>query len=154
MIQSKITIDTEKLKEQLENLQNAANKLSSKKANIGVFDPTVADYAAIQEFGQISRPKIPARPFLSSTMIYKSDDSRAWVADNTEAIVGTMLQGDLNATAQMVGDKWAEYIADFIKARGLGTWEPLANYTIRKKGHDVPLIDSGEMLKAIECEVL
>jgi hypothetical protein len=154
MIQSKITIDTDKLKDQLGNLQNAVNKIAGKKANIGVFDPDVADYAATQEFGQFTRPKIPARSFLQSTVVYKSDDSRSWVADNTENLVGTMLKGDLNETLQMVGDRWASYMVEFIKARGQGTWEPLADYTILKKGHDVPLIDRGELINAITCEVM
>jgi hypothetical protein len=127
--------------------------MSSKRALIGVFDPNVAWYAAIQEFGNLSKPTIPERSFLRSTIVYSSDASREWVADNADVLVGSMLQNDINSALQAIGDRWADYVVQFIDKRGAGTWAPLAAYTIAKKGHDIPLIDSGMLRGAIKCEV-
>jgi hypothetical protein len=153
MIKSKITIDTEAIQKNVANLQAAANKIASKKVLIGVFDPSVAWYAAIQEFGQLSKPTIPERSFLRSSMTFMAGPSQAWIAKKSESMVRELLGGDMNSVLETIGSKWADYVVRFIDNRGNNTWAPLAPYTVRKKGHDVPLYDHGLLRGAITYEV-
>lgn len=99
---------------------------------------------AVLEYGTES---IPPRPWLrTSAARYGRDWGRAWrsvvrAALDAESVVGPLrlvalgMQGDVQAT-----------IVD-------GPWFPNSPKTIRRKGSDRPLIDSGQMRQSVRAQV-
>ena len=104
----------------------------------------VAMIAAIQEYGAPS-VGIPPRPFFRNMIAAKSGE---W----PEAIAGLLKSNDLDAqkTLGQAGAAIAGQLRESIR----DLWEPpLAQSTIRRKGHAKPLIDTGHMLQSVDFEV-
>lgn len=105
---------------------------------------SVAMIAAINEFG---RPSVgqPPRPFFRNLIAAKS---REWPA----AIAGLLKSNDndavktLELTGSDVAGQLRQSIVDLMEP-------PLAPSTIRRKGFDKPLIDTGHMLARVDYEV-
>lgn len=92
---------------------------------------------------------IPARPFMRLAWHNFSADR----AKIQKRIAKDIFSGKLppeKALAQM-GDTLEGYIAKSMKNGG---WQPNARSTIRKKGFDKPLIDSGWMFQSISSQVI
>jgi len=99
---------------------------------------------AAHEYGTES---IPMRPWLRTSAArygkgwaraYRAAVSAAILGENVETplrLVGLGMQGDVQAT-----------VLD-------GPWFPLSPETIRRKGSDVPLVDSGQMRQSIRAQV-
>lgn len=100
--------------------------------------------AAINEFGAPSRNQ-PPRPFFRNMIAAKQNE---WPA----AIAGVFKASNYDAakTFDIVGAAIAgqlrQSITDLMSP-------PLAASTIRRKGFDKPLIDTGHMLKSVDHEV-
>lgn len=98
--------------------------------------------AALNEFGH---GNVPPRPFFRNMISAKSDEwpeglAIALKANNYDAekaleIAGHAIAGQLQAS-----------IKDF-------TSPPLAQSTIDRKGHSQPLIETGDMIRAVDFEV-
>jgi hypothetical protein len=114
---------------------------------VGILDdPKIAFYAFINEFGS-RRRKIPERSFLRATI----DSNQAKYDRAIDAALGRIADGkdpesELQDFADMVADDVLQAVLDFK--------EP-ANHpdTVRIKGFDDPLFDSGDMAEAIKGEV-
>lgn len=116
----------------------------------------VAEYAAINEYGAPAA-NIPARPFMSTTM----DENRDRYARLAREYVMRIILAS-RRSQQSVG-KGAAIIAlkrlgndvrnDLIKQ--IVAWDepPNAESTVRQKGADNPLVDSGHMQRAIVWEI-
>ena len=104
----------------------------------------VAMIAAIQNFGAPSRG-IPPRPFFSNMVRGKGPE---WPA----AIAGLLKANDYDAlrTLQQTGEAVAGQLRQSIRDTNA---PPLAPSTIRRKGFDKPLIDTGHMWNSIDYEV-
>ena len=100
--------------------------------------------AAINEFGAPSRNQ-PPRPFFRRMIAAKSGEWPAAIEANLKAT-----DNDAVKTLQIVGagikGQLQQSIADL-------TEPPLAPSTIRRKGFDKPLIDTGHMLNSVDYEV-
>lgn len=92
---------------------------------------------------------IPARPFMRLAWQNFSADRSKIQARIARDIFKGKISGD-KALAQ-IGDILEGYIAKSMKNGG---WAPNAKSTIRKKGFDKPLIDSGHMFKSITSQVI
>jgi len=104
----------------------------------------VAMVAAVNEFGAPSRGQ-PPRPFFRNAI---RDHAPEW-PDQIEALVASTDYDAATVLGQM-----GEMIAGEIRQSITDTNEPpLAPSTIKRKGHEKPLVDSGVMLGSVDYEV-
>lgn len=111
----------------------------------GTYDLTNAELGAIHEYGT---EHVPQRSFL-----------RAWVDERQDEIKAKVAYS-LRSTLEY-GAPWAEVMGDFgkwaveqVRQRIKNGLEPAnAESTLKRKGSDKPLIDSGQLLAAIEYEL-
>lgn len=104
----------------------------------------VAMIAAIQEYGAPS-VGIPPRPFFRNMI---KDKSEEWPA----GIAIQLKETDYDAPMTMA--RTGEAIAGQLRQSIIDTnMPPLAESTIRRKGFDKPLVDTGHMLNSINYEV-
>ena len=105
----------------------------------------IAYYASVNEYGT-KDGKIPSRPFLATT----SDEQKMWEKPVTKAVDkivgGAEVIGELNSVGETMKN-------DIKKNIGTHRFKPLASSTVKKKGHDIQLIDSGALLDSINYEV-
>ena len=106
---------------------------------------SVAMVAAIQNFGAPSRG-IPPRPFFSRVIEEKSN---GWGA----ALALNMQLTDNNASVALgrVGEGIKGQLQQSIVETNS---PPLAPSTVRRKGFDKPLVDTGHMLNSVAYEVI
>lgn len=105
---------------------------------------SVALVAAIQNYGA-PRARIPPRPFFSNMIARKGPE---WPG----AIGGLLVANgyDASLTLRQTG----EAVAGQLRQSLIDTNDPpLAASTIRRKGFDKPLVDTGHMLNSIDFEV-
>lgn len=111
----------------------------------------IAQVGAFNEYGtkaSANRPwNVPARPFLSRT----TDQKKGWrnnVANAVDRVFGgAEVMGELNA----VGETMKTDIKNVFGQ--VAMFKRLKPSTIKKKGHNLPLLDSGALYDAIDYEV-
>lgn len=114
------------------------DQLVGKEVAVGIHDAEVAECAAYNEFGTVG---VPQRSFMRSTFDAEQDN------------VISMFSSRFNQTqslieaAQDTGDIFAYLIK--MKIEG-GDFTPNAPSTIRAKGHNRPLINTGRMKDSIK----
>lgn len=98
--------------------------------------------AALNEFGTGT---IPPRPFFRNMIAAKSDE---W----PEAIGGLLKSNDYDATKALAltGEDIRGQLIQSIKDTNS---PPLAASTVERKGFDKPLIEHGDMIRAVDYEV-
>lgn len=105
-------------------------------------DVDVCDVAAWNELGT---SRTPARPFMYDSMHKNEDEIRDFMTNIARKVVVEESM-DVEAGMKMVGlfqkDKVQESITE-------GDFVPNAPYTIKKKGSDHPLIDTGRMRQSV-----
>lgn len=103
----------------------------------------IAYYASVNEYGT---KKIPSRPFMATS----ADENKGWNAPVKRA-VGNIIDGaEVISQMNTVGEKMK---TDIKKNIGTYRFKPLKPSTVKKKGHDIQLIDSGALYDAIDFEV-
>jgi|SRR4051794_23888608 hypothetical protein len=104
----------------------------------------VAMVAAVNEFGASSRGQ-PPRPFFR-TMVQRHE------AEWPGAIANLMRRhdNDVQQTLTLLGEGVAGQLRQSIVEL---TDPPLAASTVKRKGNDKPLIDTGHMLNSVDFEV-
>lgn len=102
----------------------------------------VALVAASNEYGT---DKIPARPFFRDMIAAKSDD---WPEGLGQALVANDYDAEkaLKLTGDGIKGQLQQSIVDFVGA-------PLAKSTVKAKGTDKQLVDTGHMLNSVDYEV-
>lgn len=111
---------------------------------------TNAQIGAVQEFGSVSN-NIPARSFIRMPLEMKLGD---WIAQNSDKYFKMALRGDVEEFYEKIGLKSEEIIQDAFDSRGYGQWAENAPSTIRAKGSDMPLVDTGALRSSISSEVV
>lgn len=123
-------------------------KATGNKLEMGFFEETVysngihaASVGRWMEFGTL---KIPMRPFLRPTV---DKNIKRWTA-----FLHTQLKGgaDVELSLNRVGELAR---GDIIKSLTSVTSPPLAEATIKRKGSDKPLIDTGFLRASIDYKV-
>jgi hypothetical protein len=105
---------------------------------------SVALVAAVNEYGRPDKGQ-PPRPFFRNMI---ADKSPEWPG----AIAGLLKDNGYNAeralelTGSAIAGQLRQSIIDLVSP-------PLAESTIRRKGFDKPLIDTGHMLQSVDYEV-
>jgi len=121
------------------NAQKNHNKSSLTNAQIGF----------INEFGSYTK-KIPPRSFLEMPLrLYLADYLLKKKAFSQQAIDEAVKNGTLFDLARKVGIVGEEVVQQAFATRGFGKWKPNAPSTIKGKGSDSPLIDTGELRRSI-----
>ena len=103
----------------------------------------IAEYATYNEYGT---EKITSRPFMATS----ADENKGWNAPVKRA-VGDIIDGaEVISELNTVGKKMKD---DIKKNVGTHRFKPLKPATVKKKGHDIQLIDSWDLYDAIDFEV-
>ncbi len=114
----------------------------------------VARIARIQEFGAVIKREgyvitIPARPFMRLAAVTFNGKRK----EIQKKIAGQMATGKINPE-QGLKQIGMAMEAEIVKSIKTGGWERNAESTIRKKGFDDPLIDSGTMWQTVTSAVV
>ena len=136
-------------------LRNAVSKAAGGAVRVGILgtqtypakdgkgDVSVAQVAYWNEYGTAT---IPARPFFRNTIAEKQDE---W-ADNAASIL-QHTDGDVGMALALIGD---DVKGDIVKTIRNFREPENAPSTVKKKGFNKPLIDTGDLWRAIQSEVV
>ncbi len=115
-------------------------------------DMTNAELAAIQIFGSHSA-NIPPRDFL---MMPIEKNEREIINDLAKAssFRSAVTGGNVKKAFEILGAKAEEYVQKAFESGGFGLWEPNAASTIARKGSSAPLIDTGQLRRAVTSDVV
>lgn len=137
-----------------EALQKAVDSLEGKSLEVGFFESArykdgtpVAGVAAVHEFGSPAR-NIPPRPFMRTTAEEKQSEWSNLIAQGSKAVVNG------SETAETMLEKIGLSVVGNIKNTITQITTPvLSPVTIKRKGSDKPLVDSGIMLNSVTHRV-
>jgi hypothetical protein len=137
----------------LENLSGMAARVGILGNGGGRKDgKTNADLGKIHEFGDSQRiPAIPERSFLRSPLMAHMQEA---VDRKRGPLVLALASGDAVAFMELLG---ATGMKISIRAFGNaddGKWPPNTPYTIKMKGSSRPLIDTGQLRRSIDFDVV
>lgn len=148
-----ITIkSTAKIKDKgMDKLLRSMNELKHIDIKVGVqagertedgkFD--LAGVAAVQEFGSESK-NIPSRPFMRETF----DTKARAISSFGGQVIGKVASGAM--TVRVAADLIGLKMTGFIQAKIVsGNWTPNTAHTIKRKGSNKPLVDTGHLRQAI-----
>lgn len=116
--------------------------------DVGVFDPEVAVYAAVHEYGT-SDATTPARRWLT-----KGIEDNGMPVESAMAAAGTALVSG-KRPEDVMGDLGAD-VADIVRAHlnSANFPPPLKADTVKRKGHSKQLVHTGKMRDAIDHKVV
>jgi hypothetical protein len=124
---------------------------STAKLSVGFFeDSTYPDgtsvplVAAVQEFGSPAH-NIPSRPFFRNMIAEYGDQFPATLAALLKAS-----EYDVRHAMEVVGEEAVNLLQESIRK---GDFAPLAPATVRRKGHDTPLIDTQLMIDSVKYKI-
>ena len=120
-------------------------------AGTGKNGVSIAFYASCNEYGTYGSgsewQRIPPRPFMGLT----ADEKRMWRTPVTNAVDKIIGGAEVISQLNLVGETMKKDIKNNIGRKGKFT--PLAPSTVARKGHDIPLMDTGALYDAIDYEV-
>lgn len=119
----------------------AASKASTVELSAG-------DVGVFHEYGL----GVPARPFMAPTLDNRADEIAKQAGNE---LFGPMLDGRGNAREDLeqIGEQAVEFVQQTIRQQD-PSWAPLAESTVKAKGHARPLVATGELLKSISARVV
>ena len=123
--------------EQLDDLEVFVGLQSDQKYEDGT---SMVDVAAFNEFGTST---IPARPFFKQSYENHRDELQNICARAAKSVISG---GPADKALDMIGAFTTGLVQEEILN---GNFAPNAPSTIKRKGSDVPLIDTGEMRQSI-----
>jgi phage gpG-like protein len=111
---------------------------------------TNAELGAIHEWGSFSR-NIPPRSFLKMPISTKSEMIMKEATAGTKNLIGT---GKIVLLLKRLGHACENVIEQAFDTSGFDSWDANKPETIRRKGSDSPLIDTGQLRRAIASRVV
>lgn len=106
-------------------------------------DGNTADMADIAMFNELGTSTSPPRPFLRMTV----DENQAKINAMCEQQAKNIAKG---ATAEQCLKQLGAFGVSLVQEKiGNGTFEPNAESTVKAKGSDKPLIDTGQMRQSV-----
>lgn len=131
-------------------LKKAVGKAASGTVRVGVIEsqkyPSGQSVAQVAYWNEYGTATIPARPFFRNTIADKQDE---W-ADNAASIL-QHTDGDVGRALALIGEGVKGDIVETIQ----NFREPEnAPSTVKEKGFNKPLIDTGDLWRAIQSEVV
>lgn len=127
-------------------LKDLGRKIQSAYAHVGTFDPEAAKYGATNEYGDPGH-NVPARPFMHTTFQQRRQE---WLS----LIIDKLKKGGASSRqiVQEVGNQVAGNIVETLD-NAPTLFAANAPYTVKKKGFDYPLKETGRLRKTIKCRV-
>lgn len=110
---------------------------------------TNAELGALHEFGSFSLG-IPARSFLRWPLFFRQ---RFIIKEASAGATKLMFNGQWILVLKRLGIACERAVLQAFASRGFGSWAPNAPSTIARKGSDAPLIDTGQLRRAIASKV-
>ncbi len=111
-------------------------------------DVTLGEVAAVHEFGCPLR-NIPERSFLRATIEKQSDEIKGDISNE----INSFLRSGI--TSVEVANTISKNVLNRVQERILGGIDPkLSEKTIKRKGHDLQLVDTDQLFDAIKSEVV
>lgn len=141
---------TLKLQKKLEELAKNSIDIGIPKEESATEDDKIfylADIANVNNYGSYSRG-IPARPFGTTTVTRYKDQITKIIATQVNGVLEK--NKDVSKGFDAIGAVCAGYMKKNLTD---GEWQRNADYTIKKKGSDQPLIDTGQMRQSITWRV-
>ena len=141
-------------KNRIPGLLNYIRGVEKAKVQVGIFGNAVDAYKAfIAEVGKVPSsaadgPKIPPRPFMSRTGRRLENDSAQFKMTMRQLLKN----GDMFSVFKAVGAHAVTAMKQEITFAPMWA-EPLAEYTVEKKGHDSPLIETYAMRENINFRI-
>lgn len=109
-----------------------------------VTDDNGVDMAQIAMFNELGTSDTPSRPFLRMSV----DDNQDKINSMCKSLAGEIAGG---GTAEQTLKKLGAFGVSLVQEKiGNGTFVPNAPSTIKKKGSDKPLIDTGKMRQSVK----
>lgn len=106
-----------------------------------------ASYVDIAAWNEYGTSRIPSRPFIRIS----ADTNKAAWAKMAQQCVNDVIDGDSpRDAAQVVGHRMVE---DIRKVFGSSELKANAPSTVKKKGRNEPLVDSGEMRRRVNFRI-
>ncbi len=113
-------------------------------------EQTNAEIGLKQEMGSRSE-RIPRRSFLEMPLTLKMP---AYARTFGNELMKAIEDGNLKPVYVNLGIKGEQVVQMAFASRGFGIWPDNAPYTIAKKGSSTPLIDTGQLRRAITSDVV
>ncbi len=116
---------------------------------------TNAEIGFMMEFGTYKNGKqhIPARSWLMAPMMNENYISEVMEKTKKSFMVSVTKKNPFDFFKSF-GAALEELIGDSFETMGFGTWELNAPSTIKRKGSDMPLIDTGQLRRSVASEVV
>lgn len=117
---------------------------------------TNAQIGFTNEFGKFTGyPKIPQRSFIRMPLnLYFNDRLRQKKSLTGKEFEKALKDGKIEDFARKIGLVAEEVIQEAFETRGWGKWPKNAPLTVALKGSDAPLIDTGQLRRAITSKVI
>ncbi len=90
--------------------------------------------------------RIPARPFHEYSILYVHDNFKKDLSN----VLSNLIHGDQEQAKVDIGNYLVSVVQDTIENE---TYAPLADETVRKKGHDLPLLDTYELFDKVNFKI-
>lgn len=155
MKQSKIRVNLDGLEEIKRKVGNTyrtrvgiLGSNANRAADSGINNATLG---VIQMFGSVSR-NIPPRDFLTMPIEHNKRDLIRGLGSG--AMRDAFNRGDYKRMFELLGVKAEEFVQMAFETGGFGRWAPNAPSTIARKGSSAPLIDTGQLRRAITSDVV
>jgi phage gpG-like protein len=110
-----------------------------------------AEIGFIQMFGSFTH-KIPPRDFLLFPL--QKNRREFMKAIGRSMIKAAIVAKDWKKVFQLIGKVAEEFVDQAFATSGFGQWPPNSPVTIARKGSDKPLIDTGQLRRAITSDVV
>jgi hypothetical protein len=138
----------------LKSTLKALNKTKQRSLSVGFYPNSKYDdglpVAQVAFWNEYGTSKIPERPFFRHANSMASKTMISFFKNiNISKSKSVINKNEINT----IGSMWSNTIQESIEGKNI-TYTPNAPYTIQKKGHDKPLIDTELMLISPEYKVI
>ena len=127
-------------------MKGAAALASAPSVSVGFYDEHNATKASANEYGSKSTPE---RPFMRTAL----DANANKYFDIFEDGFAEGVDGDTRAGTASALEVGIEARNDIIESIQSGAWTPNAPSTVKAKGSSKPLVDTGELQRAVNFKV-
>lgn len=148
MALTRITVDTRDLDRGMRELLARLTDEQPSHVDTGIFGEQGEDLLLIALFNEFGTENIPERPYIRSTVDAKAE---AW-GKLAKSLVRQMHDGDMTKS-QALGIMGLQIKSDIQTTIKVLREPPNAPSTIRRKGSDNPLIDTGRLRQSVISKV-
>lgn len=111
---------------------------------------TNAELASIHEFGL---GNVPPRPFIRPPFVVHKPEYLTLLRKGYAQAMKSNNPDSFRRVLALIGAKMAADIRNYV-TQGPGVSPPLAATTVARKGSSRPLVDTGQMIRAVDYEVI